>query len=276
LQIEIVHFIFQRFLRMTFDKNFIYEAQPIDALYVQYCIRGEVGKEADKFYYWAQQEAVFNLLNPLFKDWKHTRIFSDQAYFKPVFGAKKVVKRVTGFSAPTGGRNNVFSYVNCHKLATLHLPKLLAAEARFNPVLHPEPMAIYGQNPDGLPTVFRMEIYGRRQTLKTGKAYMEYESPMDFHLRFLPDYTRNALADQCINVNMPKDLMPLADMDNLILQLGKTAFATAIFRVESEFLGTYFTDPTDGYYKVSHRINEDIEDAKNGKNRFGNTWIKIL
>ncbi len=261
---------------MAFDKDFIYEAQPIDALYVQYCIRGKVEKEADKFYYWAQQEKVFNLLNPLMEGWKYTRIFSDQAYDKPVFGPKKVVKRISGFPAPTGGRNNIFSYENTHKIATLHLPKLLTARANFSPVLHPEPMAIYGQNPDGLPIVFRMEIYGRRKTLKTGKAYMDFESPMDFHLYYSPDYVHDYAVNQRINVNMPKDLMPLIDMDNLIFQLGKTAFAKDIYRSESAFLGTYFTDPIDGYYKVSHRINEEVEDAKNGKNRFGDTWIKIL
>lgn len=261
---------------MTFDKDFIYEAQPIDTLYVQYCLRGKAATEADKFYYWAQQEKVFNLLNPLMKDWKFTRIFSDQAYNKPVFGPKKVVKRISGFAAPTGGRNNIFTYENTHKIATLHLPKLLAAEANFNPILHPEPMAIYGQNPDGLPMVFRMEIYGRRQTMKIGKAYMENDSPMDFHLFYSPAYSNEYVVNQYINVNMPKDLMPLADMDNLIFQLGKLAFAQDIYRSESAFLGTFFTDPIDGNYKVSHRINEDVENAQNGKNRFGDTWIKIL
>jgi hypothetical protein len=261
---------------MTFDKDFIYQAQPIDVLYVQYCIRGKAEKEEDNFYYWAQQEQAFNLLNPLMQDWKYTRIFSDQAYFRPVFGAKKVVKRVTGFSAPTGGRNNVFSYQNTHKLATLHLPKLLTAQANFNPILHPEPMAIYGQNPEGLPTIFGMEIYGRRKTLKVGNGYVASDSPMDFHLFYSLCNVHDNAINQGINVNMPKDLMPLQDMDNLIFQLGNIAFAKDIYRSESEFLGTFYTDPLDGNFKVSHRINENIEDAKNGKNRFGSTWIKIL
>ena len=261
---------------MALDKDFIYAAQPINELYTQYCIRGKVEKEASKFFYWAQQEKLFNLLNPLMQNWQYKRIFSDQAYDRPVYGPQKVVKRVTAIAAPTGGRNNVFNYANAKKVATLHLPKLLTAQANFNPILYPEPMAIYGQNPDGLPIIFRMEIYGRRNTIKIEKAYCEYESPMDFHLYYSPDYFNKPLVNQYINVNMPKDLMPLEDMDNLINQIGVIAFAKDIYRSKSAFLGTFFTDPVDGNYKVSHRINEDIEDAINGKNRFGSTWIKIL
>ena len=261
---------------MALEKDFIYTAQPINECYVQYCVRGKVDNEADKFFYWTQQEKIFNLLNPLMQDWKYTRIFSDQAYDKPIYGLKKIVKRVTGIAAPTGGRNNVFNYENAKKVATLHLPKLLIAQARFNALLHPEPMAIYGQNPDGLPIIFRMEIYGRRNSIKVGKGYCEYESPMDFHLYYSPDYFSKPLINQYININMPKDLMPLKDMNNLVNQIGIIAFARDIYRSENEFLGTFFTDPIDGNYKVSHRINEDIEDAINGKNKFGNTWIKIL
>jgi hypothetical protein len=51
--------------------------------------------------------------------------------------------------------------------------------------------------------------------------------------------------------------------------------AKHIWRAESGFKGESYTDDA-GYLKLRYTVEDGIEDAEDGRNRFGSAWVDML
>jgi hypothetical protein len=255
----------------------IYNNEPNAQIYVQYCIRGHVNAENDKVFYQKQMMQLHDLLNPMMQDWKFKRVFMDVAKFRPV--SKKPdaegAVRITGTIAPNGGRRNVFNAASFQKVSSLHIVHNPNLVNDFNQVY--DKGILYLSHPKGLPTIFRLEIYGRKNSIKVPNWTYDYCTPMHFYLQCDNgiDNHKNAAINQRINVWMPRNLMSVEAMDDLIKEIGKIAFATAIYKSETACYGLIVEDEN-GNISSSYRTNENIEDAIEGKNKYGRDWEAVL
>jgi hypothetical protein len=252
----------------------VYNVNPNPHLFAQYVLHCYVKNENDRIFYNKQLLQLYELLWPLMKGWKFKRIFTDTALFKPLLQYKyedPETVRVTGVNAPNGGRRNIFNLENVQKVSTLHIVNNPNLIAQFEGTL-------FGRNeykhfPKGLPTIFSMELYGRKNGLKIPSQWMDYNSPMHFHLRCENNlaFTKKDNPNQLIAVEIPLNLMPAGEMDALIKAIGKICFAEKNYKNESAFFGTMYIDERD-YMTVTYasRIAYCKEIEEN--NKYGRKW----
>lgn len=256
------------------DNKAVYNINPNPQIYVQYALHCYIHNENDRIFYNKQLLQLYELLWPLMKDWKFKRVFTDAALFRPLLQYKydePETVRVTGVKAPNGGRRNILNLENIQKVSTLHIANNPNLVAQFEGSLFGRTR--YQQYPKGLPTIFGMEVYGRKNSLKIPSQWMDYNSPMHFHLRCENSlsFTKKDNPNQLIAVEVPFTLMPAEEMNTLVKAIGKICFAQKIYKNESGFSGPMYIDER-GYMAVTYnsRISycKDVE----GENRYGRKW----
>jgi hypothetical protein len=256
------------------DNKAVFDTRPNPHLYAQYALHCYIQNENDRIFYNKQLLQLYELLWPLMKNWKFKRIFTDVALFRPLLKYKyddPETVRVTGVNAPNGGRRNVLNLENIQKVSSLHIVDNPNLVAQFDGALFGRTQ--YQHYPKGLPTIFGMELYGRKNSLKIPSQWMDYNSPMHFHLRCENNLslTKKDNPNQLIAVEIPFNLMPVEEMDVLVKAIGKICFAEKIYKNESPFFGLMYIDERD-YMTVTYdsRISycKDIE----GENRYGRKW----
>jgi hypothetical protein len=256
--------------------NTEYNNAPNHQIFVQYCLRCHVQSENDKIFYNKQMMQLYQLLRPIIAPWKFKRVATDVAKFRAISKKPNAngAVRITGKPAPNGGTRNVFTEANFHKVSTLHLSPNTNLVNSFN--LDYDQGLIYLKHPEGLPNVFKMEIYGRKNNIKTPNWTYDYCTPMHFFLycdNYL-NHNKNEPHNQRINIWMPRNLMPQNAMDQLIRQIGQLAFATQIHKSETAWSGITI-EAENGNIAMNYRINENIEEAINGENKYGLPWQEV-
>jgi hypothetical protein len=257
-------------------ENTNYTNEPISEIYVEYCLQCHVNNENDKLFYNEQMLALFEVLNPLINNWKFTRVMTDVALNRLYLRSKKDEIRITGKFASNGGRKNKYTLANVQKVSTLHIANNPNLVFDFN---NPgvQDRSIWEQNPQGLPHVFRMEIYGRKNNILVPNWTFDYCTPMHFYLQWEnPIYNHKGIENnQSVNIWMPHSLMPSHEMDNLVRKIGKIAHATKIYKNETAQQGVTYENE-EGNITTTYRPNEHITEAINGKNRYGRDWTAII
>lgn len=247
-----------------------------DEIFVTYNLRCRIENENDRLFYWSQMEQLYYILNPIMKDWKYKKVHTDVAIFRPLRPNKKRENRITGVRANNGGVRNNYELENVKKVATLYIENNPNLVASFN---DPESNLydLYQANPQGLPDVFGMSIYGRINTLKIPSYMYEVQSMMHFAL-YYDNYLKFSKKDkinQKLNIVIPKYLFSETEMDNLVRKIGRISFATTIYKSESAFFPAKYCEPINGYSTWSYSTNENIENAVDGKNNYGKNWVEV-
>jgi hypothetical protein len=255
------------------ENNAAYSYKPEkDEIFVTYNLRCHIENENDRLFYWPQMEQLYTILNPIMKDWKYKRVHTDIALFRPLRPNKERENRITGKRANNGGAGNKYTLENVKKVATLFIENNPNLVAIFN-----NPKAdlydLYQDNPQGLPHIFSMSIYGRINSLKIPSYMYQAQSMMHFFLYYDNSIRWSKLdaINQKLNIVIPKYLFSETEMDNLV----RLSFATTIYKSESAFFPVKYSEPVNGLSTWSYQTNENIENAIDGKNNYGKPWVKV-
>jgi hypothetical protein len=258
-----------------FPSGYVWQGGACDALYWRYCIRCHVEQENDKAYYWPQMEQIFDLLQPLIAGWQDCRIRADQALERRI---GKMQDRGTFENAPVGGLQKLtrerlrvvstkYLAANEHLVARFRGDNV-AADACFT-AAHPRRVHF-----------FLTEILAHRKRLKHDASIAFLSLPHDLLLRVGGYDAQNATKaadpiNQSLDLYIWQGVMPLEDANALARALGKIAFAKQIWKVESGYIGPTYIDD-EGYQRNRYWLEDRVEDAVEGRNRYGALWIDLL
>jgi hypothetical protein len=262
-----------------FQPGFIYNAQPLDTRYWRYSLRCHVEREEDKAYYWPTMRAIWELLEPRFKGWKDVYLRSDQA-LERMIGKPGPDGRFRGtFSnAPVGGlqkltRERLEMVCTRYLSDNAHLIDRFENEGRLHHrFFTPEhPKCVH---------FFLTEITASRVRTKRDRSMTYRYSPHDFwfqvggyhHQRH---FSRVDKINQALDIYVWKDLWSEAECDALAGAIGVLAGAYQVWRAESGYQGEAYTRD-DGNLAVRYSVEDEIEDAIDGCNRYGSRWIDLL
>jgi hypothetical protein len=263
-----------------FPPDFQYTGyEPIDGLYVRYCLRCRVEEEAEKAYYWPKMSQLYGVLEPFLAGWKECKLRSDQA-LERLIGApySDGTYRTTLRNAPVGGLR-ALTKANLHDVCTKFLSRNQHLIARFEdpkaplqPFLSPEhPEAVY---------FFLTEIMANQFKLNRAPQVSFDSVPHDFYMcvgGYQNQFTtsRSDPINQCLDIYIWQALAPATELDALVLKLGAIAGAKHIWRAISGFRGEWYVDET-GNNDVRYSVRERYEDAVDGTNRYGAPWVDML
>jgi hypothetical protein len=262
-----------------FPPNTIYAGEPLDTLYLRYSLRCHVEREQDKAYHWLTMEKIYDAILPLINGWADCRLNTDQALQRRIGKVAADGRfRSTFRNAAAGGLQSL-TRERLKKVCTLHLSDdaLLIDKfangglinGHFFTPEHPE-----------WPHFFLTEIMAMKHRLKRARSITHRSMPFDFYLRvggYDHQYATSATQpiNQALDIFVWKDLMPITDSDALVRRIGSLTSAKHIWRAESGFKGASYTDDA-GYLKLRHTVEDAIEDAVDGRNRFGSVWVDML
>jgi hypothetical protein len=259
----------------NFPPGYVWQGGACDALYWRYCIRCRVEQENDKAYYWPQMEQIFDLLQPLIAGWQDCRIRADQALERRI-GKKQ--HRSAFENAPVGGLQKLtqerlrivstkYLSVNDHLLARFRGDKS-AADACFT-TEHPKRVHF-----------FLTEILAHRKRLKHDESIAFLSLPHDLLLRvggYEAQYATTAAdpINQSLDFYLWQGVLPEKKADALARALGGITFAKHIWKVESGYIGPTYIDD-EGYQRSRYWVEDRVEDAVEGCNRYGGRWTDLL
>ena len=66
------------------------------------------------------------------------------------------------------------------------------------------------------------------------------------------------------------------EADAFALRMGALTHAVRIWKAETGFRGDAYIDPQDGNHKLRYWVGDQIEDAIDGRNRYGSLWTDLL
>jgi hypothetical protein len=262
-----------------FPPDFVYNGQPLDTPYFRYSLRCHVGREEDKAYYWPTMKAIWDLLEPRLKGWKDIYLRSDQAFERMIGkpGPDGGI-RLSGSSAPVGGlqkltRERLEMVCTRYLSDNTHLIDRFENEGRWHHrFFTPDhPKCVY---------FFLTEITASRVRTKRDRSMTYRYSPHDFWLQvggYLHQwhFSRADKINQALDMYIWKDLWSAPECDALAKAIGALAGAFEIWRAESGYRGETYTRD-DGSIAVRYSVEDEIEDAIDGRNRYGSRWIDLL
>jgi hypothetical protein len=251
----------------------------LPADYVRYCLRCRVEDEADKAYYWPKMSKIYALVGPLIENWKDCRLRSDQALQRYIGKPQVDGSQRSSFRGAALGGIRKLNPASLEEVCTKHLNQNAHLIARFEdkqlaltPFLSPETSeAVY---------FFLTEIMAHMRPVPRSATHPFEAAHHDFYLRiggYEHQYatTRADPINQCLDLYIRHAALPDADLDGFALALGKMTGAVNIWRAESGFIGDTFVDE-EGYSRARYSVMDAIEDAIDGRNRFGSVWIDLL
>ncbi len=262
-----------------FPPEFIYNAQPLDTPYLRYSLRCRVAREDDKAYYWPKMQAIWDLLEPRFTGWQDVFLNSDQALDRMIGEPDPDGSyRGTLCNAPVGGLQKM-TRERLHKVCTRYLSDNAHMIHRFE---HDGRMHARFFRPEHPKCVyfFLTEMTASRKRLKRDRAMTHRYSPHDFwlqvggyhHQRY---FSRADPINQAVDFYVWKNLWGEDASDALAKALGTLVGAVHIWRAESGYRGESVVGE-DGNHSVRYSVEDEIEDAIDGCNRFGSRWIDLL
>jgi hypothetical protein len=251
----------------------------LPADYVRYCLRCRVEDEAVKAYYWPKMSEIYAQVAPLIAGWKDCRLRSDQALQRYIGKPQADGSRRSSFRGAALGGIRKLNAASLQDVCTKYLHQNAHLIARFedkqaslSPFLSPEtPEVVY---------FFLTEIMAHMRPVPPPAARPFEATHHDFYLRiggYEHQYatTRADPINQCLDLYIRRAALPEADLDGFALALGKATGAVNIWRAESGFIGETLIDE-EGYTRASYAVMDAIEDAIDGRNRFGSVWIDLL
>jgi hypothetical protein len=262
-----------------FPPDFTYKGEPLDTLYWRYSLRCRVEREEDKAYYWPQLRALNEVLQPIVSGWKDLRLLSDQA-LQRMIGKPGVDGsfRATLRNAPVGGLQS-WTAERLEKVGSLWLADNDHLLHRFE---HEGRDHFRFYEPKGRERVhfFLTALFGLRRRLKYDRSITYQSLPHDFWLR-IGGYDHQYAMSRAHPINQALDFyvwqgaMPAPEADALARKIGRLAYAQHIWKAESGFRGSDYTDD-EGYLRLRYWVGDGIEDAVDGRNRYGSRWIDLL
>jgi hypothetical protein len=262
-----------------FPADFVYNAQPLDALYWRYSIRCHVDAEQDKVYYWPRLGALYDLIAPIMAGWQDVRLNSDQAL-------QRMLRRddedgsfhATLRNAPVGGLQRL-THERLEKIGSKYLNDNDHLIARFENGGR-DHARFY--EPKGCARVhfFLHEIFGLRRRLKYDRSMVFQSLPHDLWLRIGGYDHQHAMSradpiNQALDLYIWQGILPEDAADALAHRLGRLTSAKHIWKTESGQRGALYDD-ADGNARVRYSVMDGIEDAVDGRNRYGARWTDLL
>jgi hypothetical protein len=251
----------------------------LPADYIRYCLRCRVEAEADKAYYWPKMSEIYALVVPLIATWKDCRLRSDQALQRYIGKPDADGPRRSSFRGAALGGIRKLNAASLQEVCTKYLSHNDHLIARFEdkqaslmPFLTPEtPEAAY---------FFLTEIMAHMRPVPRSAAHPFEAAHHDFYLRvggYEHQYatTRADPINQCLDLFIRRAALPDADLDGFAFALGKATGAVNIWRAESGFIGETYVDEG-GYTRARYAVTDAIENAIDGRNRFGSIWVDLL
>ncbi len=263
-----------------FPSGFVYTGMPIDALYWRYSLRCRVEREEDKAYYWPQLAKLHEAILPLIEGWGDVRLNSDQALCRMIGKPDQDGGfRATLRNAPVGGLQKLTSE-RLKKVGTLylsdnaHLIDAFEHGGRLDPCLF---------EPKGRERLhfFLIELFALKQRLKYDRSLTFQSIPHDVYLR-IGGYEHQYATSRAHPINQALDLylwqgaLTEARADELALRIGTIAHTTHLWKSETGFRGDTYIDPIDGGHRLRYWVGDQIEDAIEGRNRYGALWADLL
>jgi hypothetical protein len=250
-----------------------------NALYLRYCLRCRVDQETDKAYYWPQMAQLHTLLEPWFAGWRDCRLRSDQAlqrYIGKPYPDRS--RRSTFAKAPVGGVRKLIQ-AGVQDVSTKYLSRNGHLIARFEDKLASLEPFLTSEHPAAV-HFFLTEIMAFRDRPTIPDGYQFDGLPHDFYLRiggYEHQYatTRADPINQAIDLWVRNDVALESEIDALVLSIAKIGKAIQIWRTTSRFCGELYED-SKGYQCVRYHVRDAIEDAVEGRNRYGSLWIDML
>ena len=239
---------------MALDKDFHHCNLPLNEMYVAYCLNSNTISEKDKLQYWPQQKKLFDLLKPLIKNWKIKKMNSSQSLERTY--VRGGTTYTTGKNAPVGGLQN-YSLDNIEKVSTKYLNKIIEEKTICSNETKQDQFYVSFD--------FTSIMCSKNKFSVDKSAHME-DAPFDIFIK---------IKHETIFIYMIKDLMSLNEMNDFVKLIGELACSENIWRAESAFRGEMYTDER-GYRMCKFFITDEIRNAINGKNRWGDEWIDIL
>jgi hypothetical protein len=263
----------------NFPIDFIYNGQPLDARYWRYSLRCYVSREDDKAYYWSKMKEIWNELEPKFAGWKDIYLNSDQALFRMIGKPDPDgTYRGSGEKAAVGGLQKL-SRESLEKVCTKYLSDNAhlidrfensgRASHRFFTPAHPKCVHF-----------FLTEITASRTRTRRDKSQTYRYSPHDFWLQVggyhhQQKFSRQDPINQAIDIYISQDVWNEATSDQLAMSIGALTDAVHIWKSESGFRGTDYVT-TEGNMAITYSVEDEIDAAIDGQNRFGSMWLDLL
>ena len=263
-----------------FPPGLVYAAMPLDALYWRYSLRCRVEREEDKAYYWPQLSQLHEALLPLIAGWQDIRLNSGQALNRMIGKPDQDgCFRATLRNAPLGGLQKLtrerLEKVGSRFLSdNAHLIDAFGNGGRLDARLF---------EPRGRERVhfFLTEIFAPERRLKYDRSMTFQAIPHDLYLR-IGGYDHQYATSRAHPLNQALDLylwqgaLAEAEADELVRRIGALAHAVHIWKAETGFSGEAYIDPQDGNHKLRYWVGDQIEDAIDGRNRYGSLWTDLL
>ncbi len=261
-----------------FPSDFIYSGGRLDALYTRYSLRCRVESEDEKLQYWPQIVRLDESLQSALQGWREKKLSTDQALWRLLRVDEEGACHVSGRNAPLGGTRN-WTRDHLHKISTrylsdnAHLKFAFDHEGRI-------PAEFYTAAPAGLVGFLLTEFMASRQRVRRDRSIVFRYAPHDFVLRVGGYHTAHETY-RCNNINQYVDFFVSCDAmsrdasDTLALTIGRLAHAKHIYRVDCPFKGSGYTGE-DGNFRLRHDVEDGIEDAVEGRNRYGSIWRDLL
>jgi hypothetical protein len=262
-----------------FPRGYVHTPGPVAERYHCFSIRCHVEREQDKACYWPRLSRIHDLIEPFIRGWADVRLHSDQALRRRV-GATVGPDgsfRVTLRDAPTGGWQKL-TRDRLEMVATRYLSNNAHLIDQFE---HGGDLDIRLFPPGGpaLPHFFCHEIIGSRTRLKGDGSQLFQFLPHDFRLQ-IGSHSHHAVSqadpiNQVLALYVWQGIAAREDVVALVRELGAITDAVHIWHAESGFQGEEYVD-AEGRSTLRYSVFDTVEDAVDGRNRFGATWVDLM